>query len=83
MSKATLPLVAALASTMGAQSPTGEIAGIVRANEAKKVHTGSQGQYSFPRLAVGVYRLRVRQAGFRTSDRKDVERSAPRNPRVL
>ena len=89
-----------LAGIVFGQSPTGEIAGIVRdstgalvpnaevtsinanTNEPKSTHTDSQGQYALPQMPVGTYRIRVRQAGFRAIERKDVELSTLQNLRL-
>ncbi|NWG13012.1 MAG: carboxypeptidase regulatory-like domain-containing protein [Acidobacteria bacterium] len=51
-------------------------------NDARTTTTGDHGAYSFPSLALGVYRVQAELAGFRTSVRQGIELSLNRNARV-
>src|SRR5262245_40475538 len=97
----TLWVIVLLLQVIGnAQTPSGEIAGIVRdstsavvpdagvtavnqnTGETKTVRTNHSGEYLFPQVATGYYKLSVRRTGFRTSERQGVELSALQNLRI-
>ncbi|MBI3208687.1 MAG: TonB-dependent receptor [Candidatus Solibacter usitatus] len=89
-----LILAAMVAASLFAQSPTGEISGVVRdataalipdaeiaavnqnTNETKITRSNGQGQYTLAQMPVGIYRVTIRKAGFRTLEETGVELSA-------
>jgi hypothetical protein len=51
-------------------------------NELRRTTTNEVGSYSFPDLAVGVYRIRVENQGFKAAIREGIELSLNRNARI-
>ena len=51
-------------------------------NEVRNTATNEVGNYTFPELPVGVYRILVEREGFKTAIREGIELSLNRNARV-